>query len=245
MRPPMLREPERVEALVLGATANVAVPGPEPLPFAAVIHETVLDDDQLQPAAVETVTDMLPPANGTDMVVGETVIVHPAPSWLTVNVSPPIVSVPTRACVAVFAAALNETVPFPLPLAPAVTVSQLVLLVADHAHPVSVATDVEPVPPVAATVRLVGVSVVSQAAAAWFTVNVRPATLSAPERASGVGFAAAVNVTVPLPLPFAPAVMASQSVAVVEVHAHPDGAVTAVEPLPPAATTDWLPGEIE
>ena len=44
------------------------------------------------------------------------------------NVWPPIVSVPVRGCVDVLAVALNVTVPLPLPLAPPVTVSQLVSL---------------------------------------------------------------------------------------------------------------------
>ena len=48
----------------------------------------------------------------------------------------PAIRVPERALVFGFAAALNATVPAPLPLAPLVTVSQTVLLLtAVHAQP--------------------------------------------------------------------------------------------------------------
>ena len=52
----------------------------------------------------------------------------------------------------VLAAALNATVPLPLPLAPPVTVSHDVLLLTPvHAQPAGAVTLVEPVPPPAAT----------------------------------------------------------------------------------------------
>jgi hypothetical protein len=69
-----------------------------------------------------------------------------------VNVCPPIVIVPARVDAFVLAEALKLTVQVPLPLAPAVTVSQLVLLLtAVHAQPVAEVTVVEPVPPAATT----------------------------------------------------------------------------------------------
>ena len=67
------------------------------------------------------------------------------------NICPAIVSVPLRDVVELFAAALKLTVPLPEPLAPAVTVSQLALLVAVHVQPVPAVTFVLPVPPPAAT----------------------------------------------------------------------------------------------
>ena len=157
---------------------------------------------------------------------------------MTVNVSPPIVSDPARPWADVLADALNETVPLPLPLAPPVTVNQLVLLMAVHAHPVVATTDVDDEPPAAPTVRLVGVSVTSHAAAACVTVKGCPATFSVPVRGCAVGFAAAMNVIDPLPLPFPPPVTVSHDVDVLAVHAQPAGAVTFVEPLPPPAPTD-------
>jgi hypothetical protein len=73
---------------------------------------------------------------------------------LTVNVRVAIVSVPVRAVVVVFAATLKPADPFPLPLAPLVTVIQVLLLTADHAQPLDDVTLVEPVPPAAATDKL-------------------------------------------------------------------------------------------
>jgi hypothetical protein len=75
--------------------------------------------------------------------------------------------VPARVVPLGFAAALKLTVPFPLPVAPAVTVNQLVLLLtAVHAHPVGDVTAVEPVPPAATTDCDVGASENVQGAAA-------------------------------------------------------------------------------
>ena len=77
---------------------------------------------------------------------------QPTAAWFTENVWPPIVSVPVRGVPLGFAVALNATVPLPVPLAPLVTVSQGVLLLTPvHAHPASVVTAVDPVPPAAGT----------------------------------------------------------------------------------------------
>ena len=82
-----------------------------------------------------------------------------AAACVTLNVWPPIVSVPVRALVFGLADALNATVPAPLPLAPLVTVNHDVLLLTPvHAHPASVVTAVDPVPPLATTDWLVGSS---------------------------------------------------------------------------------------
>lgn len=63
---------------------------------------------------------------------------------MTVKVRVAMVSVVDRVVVAMFAVALNVTVPSPLPMAPAVTVSQLAGLLAVHAHPVPALTFTEP-----------------------------------------------------------------------------------------------------
>jgi hypothetical protein len=62
-----------------------------------------------------------------------------------VNVFPAIVSVPLRAAVLVFASTEYCTVPFPLPEAPEVTLTQVALLTAVHAHPLVVDTFTLPV----------------------------------------------------------------------------------------------------
>jgi len=60
-----------------------------------------------------------------------------------------------------------------------------------------------------------------------------------PVRCVVLGFAAALNATVPVPLPLAPLVTVSHEVLLLTpVHAHPVGAVTAVDPVPPPATID-------
>lgn len=81
-------------------------------------------------------------------------------AWFTVNVCPPIVRVPVRA-IPVLADTFNLTVPFPLPLAPAVMLSHVALLVAVHAHPVDADTPtLIPVAPAAGTDWLVGLMVI-------------------------------------------------------------------------------------
>ena len=70
---------------------------------------------------------------------------------------PPMVMVPARVVVAVLAAALNPTLPLPVPLAPEVTVSQdVLLLTAVHAHVLPAVTATLPVPPAAPSDWLVG-----------------------------------------------------------------------------------------
>ena len=77
---------------------------------------------------------------------------HGAAACVTENVWPAMVSEPLRGVPLGLAAALNATVPVPLPLAPLVTVNHDVsLLTPVHAQPANVVTVVEPVPPVAAT----------------------------------------------------------------------------------------------
>jgi len=63
-----------------------------------------------------------------------------------VNVCPAIVSAPVRAAPA-FAAAVNATVPLPLPVAPDVIVIHGALLLAVHRQPAVVVTFEVPVPP--------------------------------------------------------------------------------------------------
>jgi hypothetical protein len=70
-----------------------------------------------------------------------------------------IVNVPPRAA-PVFAAALIDTLPLPVPLAPAVIESHDALLVAVHVHPAAAVTVTGPVaPPPATTDRVVGFTV--------------------------------------------------------------------------------------
>ena len=72
----------------------------------------------------------------------------------------------------VFAAALKVTVPLPVPLDPAVTVTQLAPLAAVHAQPVIVVTGTLPVPPAAPTACVVGEMLNVQLAPGCVTVKV-------------------------------------------------------------------------
>jgi len=170
--------------------------------------------------------------------------VQGAADCVTENVCPAIVSEPLRWVPLGLAAALNPTVPVPLPLAPLVTVSHDVLLLTPvHAHPANAVTVVEPVPPAAATDWLAGSRANVQAVAACVTENVWPPMTIDPVRELVLGFGEALKATVPLPLPFAPLVTVSHELLLLTlVHAQPAGAVTLVEPVPPPAETDWLAG---
>jgi hypothetical protein len=115
------------------------------------IHGTLLVDAvHEQPCGAVIATDRVSPALPTFWLVGAIEYVHP-PSCVTVNVWPLTVMVALR-CAPVFGAALNATVPLPLPDAPLVSVSQLVsLLAALQPHPSAVRTSNVPVPPPART----------------------------------------------------------------------------------------------
>jgi hypothetical protein len=91
------------------------------------------------------------------VLVGEIETAQPTPAWLTVKLSPPIVSAAARAWLDVFATAVKFTVAVPLPLAAPVTVNQAgAVLAAVQSQPLSVVSVVDPSPPLAATCRLVG-----------------------------------------------------------------------------------------
>ena len=169
---------------------------------------------------------------------------HTTPACVTVKVWPPIVSVPLRCVVLALAAALNPTVPPPLPLAPVVTVNHDVLLLTPvHAHPVGAVTVVEPVPPPAATDWFGCEIAYVQGVAACVTENVWPAIVSEPFRCVPLGLAATLKPTVPAPLPLAPLVTVNHDVLLLTpVHAQPANVVTDVEPVPPLAAAEWLAG---
>jgi len=100
-----------------------------------------------------------------------------------VNVWPAIVTVPVRDAVLGLTATSYETVPFPLPLTPPVTVIHAALLVAVHAQPAPAVTVT--VPLVATDVLRVtadGRIVNEQGAPGWVIVKVLPAIVIVPVR---------------------------------------------------------------
>jgi len=200
---------------------------------------------QVHPLGAVTAVDPLPPEPPTVWLVGAIVNVQAAAACETVKVWDAMVNVPVRALALGFAATVKPTDPLPLPLLPLVTVIQPTLAAADQGQPAPEVTLVEPAPPAAVTDKLLDAIANVQPTPACVTMNVWPPIVSVPFRWLVFGLADALNATVPLPLPLAPLVTVSQPVLLLTpVHAQPVGAVTLVDPVPPAAVTDWLAGAI-
>ena len=164
--PPIVREPLRLAALVLAATAYVTVPAPDPVPpDDTESHGTELPAVHEHPAAA--VTPTVPPlASGeTVALVGEIANVQATPACVTENTLPAIVSVPVREAVEVFAATLYRTWPFALPVAPVVTVIHGTPLDAVQLHPVALVTATAPVAASASSEAFTGEIVYAQATA--------------------------------------------------------------------------------
>lgn len=162
------------------------------------------------------------------------------------NVCPPIITVPVREVPAVFAATLNDTVPAPVPLAPAVTVIHAALLVAVRAQPVVPLTVTVTVPPPATTVVLVGDRLNAlHVAAACVTVKVCPPIVSVPVREVPAVLAATLYPTEPLAVPDAPLVTVSHAALLVAVQEQPEPETTDTVPLAAPLPTDveLLPSE--
>src|SRR5919199_6442932 len=128
-------------AFVPALTVTVPLPAPDAA-LVTVSHDVslllALHVHQL-PADIVIVAAPPPAANGA--VDGEIAYVHGAAAWVTVTFRSAIVTVALRVP-AVFAVASTVTVPFPLPDAPAPTVSHAVApLTAVHVHDAPVATE--------------------------------------------------------------------------------------------------------
>jgi hypothetical protein len=179
VRPAIVSVPDR-DPPVCRATLNVTFPLPLPLaPPVTLIQSALLAAVHVQPVAAVTPTVPDPPLPGTLVLVDESAY-EQAPGCVTVKVCPAAVIVPVLAG-PVFAAALNRTVPLPVPVAPAEIVSQAASAVADHAQPPAVWTSKDPGPPPAGTDALADVMAKVQPCP-WFTVNVRPAIVTVPDR---------------------------------------------------------------
>jgi hypothetical protein len=156
--PPIVSVALRDAVVELAATVNPTLPLPLPeAPLEIVTHEAALVADQAQPAVVVSDTVPLPPAAATDWLAGEMVNEQlTAPACVTVKVSPPMVSVPTRPAVPVFAEYPNVTAADPDPDAADVSVIHEALLAAVHAHPAPAVTVVLPEPAAAVADWLTG-----------------------------------------------------------------------------------------
>ena len=158
---------------MFAAIEKATVPLPLPLaPDVMLSQEALLVAVQVQPVVVVTLALLDPAVAAGFNEVGDTVNVQATPACVTVTVWPATVSVPVRGDVAVLAAMAKPTVPFPLPLAPDVMLSQEALLVAVHVHPVAVVTLLLPELAVAPGLSDVGETVYVQGTPACVTVTV-------------------------------------------------------------------------
>ena len=143
---------------------------PPPLPLAPAVivnHESLLAAVQLHPPGAVTVVDPVPPVEPSDCDVGDNEYEQAVAAWSTVNVCPPIVSVPERVVAFGLAVTLTLTLPLPLPLLPLVTVSQDgALFVVVQLQPPGAVTLVDALALPAATDCDVGDSAYEQVAAA-------------------------------------------------------------------------------
>lgn len=144
-----------------------------------------------------------------------------------------MVTCPLRAALE-FAATTRVTVPFPLPLPPAVTAIQATLLEAFQPHPASVSTSMVNVPPAAGTTSLVRLNPTRHRAAAWATGICEPPTAIADARAVWAGFAATVYETDASPCPVV-RLSVTHPASVDAVHAQSSVVATVIDPLPPLA----------
>ena len=105
-RPATVSVPIRFfEGFGLEATVYVTEPDPVPLlPAVTLIQELLLTAVHPQEPAVVTFTVAVPPPYPIDCDVGAMEWLHDAPLWMTVSVCPPMVNVPVRGELEVFAA---------------------------------------------------------------------------------------------------------------------------------------------
>lgn len=204
-----------------------------------VIQDALLTAVHAQPAPAVTETVPSAPAAGTDRESGDIANVQPCPCT-TVTVRPATAIVPDRVD-PVVAAAVNPTVPDPLPLAPEVMVIHGAPLDAVHAHPAPAVTATLPLPPDDGIVCVSGEMAYVQPWP-WTTVTVWPPTVRDPVRA-GPDVAATAKVTVPEPFPLAPPVIVIHGALLVAVHAQPLAVFTPTVPVPPPASTLCVSGD--
>lgn len=157
--PPTLTVALRATDDAFGSAMRATIPFPEPVPPPVIRnHVALLDAVHEQPFATVTLRDPVPPPTGVLCVAGERPNEQGAALCVIVIVKPATVSEPTRALAAGLAVAAKVTDPFPVPDAPADTVSQAEFEAAVHAHPAVDVTDTLPPPAVPAIVDVSGVA---------------------------------------------------------------------------------------
>lgn len=155
---------------------------PDPVADPVSVTQELPDDVQAHADWVVTVIVPVPPPGGAVMLTGLAAKVHEATGCVTTKLLPAIDSVPILPTVVELAAAVNATLPEPVPPVPPEIVIHALPLVAVQLQPGVVVTVTVPPPPVAGTAWLVGEIVNEQGAAPWLTVNVLPPTVNVPVR---------------------------------------------------------------
>jgi hypothetical protein len=251
--------PVRLAFVVLGAADHVTDPAPIPeAPAVIVIHDCVVAAAQRSDwSVVDTVTAPVSPGGFAVAPVGLMVSVPPA--WVTVRVAPvPLAGVTVMVPVWVAAVGLPAAVymkePFPVPVAPCVTVNHELF---DTAVQVSAwfveVTCIVPLDAEAGALTLLGVrvSVPVITGAAWLIGNgwgVPPdgVTEMVEERLALVVFAATLHWTWPAPVPWPPLVIVTQLWSALTVHFRAGSFVVSVmAPEPPVPATFAEDGEME
>lgn len=187
--PAMLRIADRDVIPAFAGIVYVTLPDPVADPV-NVIHEAVVDDVQAHVDDVVTVIVPVPPPAGAVTRSGVTENVHDTLGSVTTKLLPAIVSKAVFANAVVFDAAVNPTLPEPVPLVPLEIVTHDAPLAAVQLHPAVVVTITVPLPPAAVSDWLVGEIVYEQGAAAWVTVNVLLPIVNVPVRETVPVFAA-------------------------------------------------------
>lgn len=217
---------------------------PEPLPLAPPVTDSHGESDLAaavhgHPSVVVIVVVSAGTVMQTLNTIGATEYWQPpiSPDCVIAIVCAATTRSARRGSVVVFLDTANETVPFPVPCAPAITVNHGALLAADHPHDGAAVTATVPEPASFENDVRSGEATYSHEALTptWLTVIGSPAMLNVPVRAPLVSFGAALNVTTAVPDPLEPLVIDSQLDWDVAVQVHPLWAVTVTEPDPPVA----------
>jgi hypothetical protein len=145
----MFKVPLMALAPPFGFTEKVTVPFPLLFaPEVTCVHPTLLTAVQAQPEGAVTFTLPDPPLDPKEPDDADSEDVQGAPASLAVTVWPAMVSVPLRLLALLLGLAENETVPLPVPVAPAVTDTQPTLLTALQVQPAGAVTFTLADPPV-------------------------------------------------------------------------------------------------
>jgi hypothetical protein len=163
-------------------------------------------------------------------------------AWLTPTMTPPTFNTADREIVPVLACTVYVAVPEPVPDPVIVAHDWFEEVV--HEQFAAVVTVIVPVAPFGAAVTSDGVTENVQVALGSLTVNDCPAIVSVAVRESVPVFAPAEKPTVPEPVPLAPLVRLTHVDPLDAVQLQLEGVVTVTVPVPPAAGSAWLVGEI-